>query len=180
MVTGELVKLLIALAFLSVVSCAQKPAETPQKLVRQKLERTPSLLLVPTGESAAIIDTDMFDAQKYVEQTEGDSASEKTKRSSHELALTQDFFKGFNAMKDCDGILLVSRNGDEQPQFNLQVMVDSHDTPGHNPVWVWILGDAKSKFIIKGEEDSSALTAENVCLAVWKTAEGAQLRASQP
>lgn len=151
-----------------------------QKLVRQKLERTPSLQIVQTADSTAIIDTDMFDAQKYVEQTGEDSSNEKAKRGSHEIALTQDFFKGFNATEDCDGILLVSRNGDEKPEFNLQVMVDSHDTPGQTPVWIWILGDAQRKFITKGEEDSSGLTARSVCLAIWKTAEQAQLRASQP
>src|SRR5215469_10138713 len=173
-------RLLIALGLLTLASCAQNSAEAPQKLVRQKLERTPSLQLVQTADSAAIIDTDMFDAQKYVEQTGEDSSNEKAKRSSHELALTQDFFKGVSAAEDCDGILLVSKNGDEKPQYNLQIMVDSHDTPAQKPVWIWILGDAQSKFITKGEEDSSALTAKNVCLAVWKTAEEAQLRASQP
>lgn len=173
-------RLLIALAFLTLVSCAQKSAETPQKLAFEKLDRTPSLQLVQTADSTAIIDTDMFDAQKYVEQTGGDSSNEKTRRSSHEVALTQDFFKGFNSTGDCDGILLVSKTGDEKPQFNLQVMVDSHDTPGQKPVWIWILDDAKSKFISKGEEDSSALTAKNVCRAVWKAAEEEQLRASEP
>ena len=173
-------KLLVALAFLTVVSCAQKAIETPQKRVRQKLERTPSLRLVQTADSTAIIDTDMFDAQKYVEQTGGDSSNEKTKRSSHEVALTQGFFEGFNATKDCDGILLVSKHGDQEPQFKLQVMVDSHDTPGQKPVWLWILNDAENKFITKGEEDSSALAATNVCVAIWKAAEKAQLRSSQP
>jgi len=173
-------RLLIAFALLTLATCAQNPAEAPQKLVRQKLERTPSLQLVKTADSTAIIDTDMFDAEKYVEQTGGDSSNEKTKRSSHEVALTKDFLAGFNATKDCDGIVLVSKNGDEKPQFKLQVMVDSHDTPAQKPVWIWILNDAQSKFITKGEEDSSALTAKNICLAVWKAAEEAQLRASQP
>lgn len=173
-------KLLIGLVFLSFVSCTQEPVDTPQKLVRQKLERTPGLQLVQTADSTAIIDTDMFDAQKYVEQTGEDSSNEKVKRGTHEAALTQDFFKGFNATEDCDGILLVSRNGDERPQFNLQVLVDSHDTAGQKPVWVWILNDANGKFITKDEEGSSTLTAKNVCLAVWKAADKAQLRASQP
>lgn len=179
-VCSELMRLLIAVTLLTVTSCAQKPAEAPQKLISQRLTQTPSLQLIQTADSAAIIDTDMFDAQKYVEQAGGGSVNEKTKRSSHEVTLTQEFFKGFDATTDCDGILLVSRNGDEEPQFNLQVMVDSHDTPGQKPVWLWILSGARREFITKGEEDSSALTARNVCLSVWKAAEREQLRASQP
>jgi len=164
-------KLLIAILLWTLIACAQK---TDTAL--PKLKRSPSLVVAPVQNSTAVIDTDMFDAQKYVEQTGGDSSGEKTKRTSHEAALTRELMAGFNQAKECDGIVF-SGKGENKPGFRVQVMVDSHDTPGQKPVWVWILGDAaRNKFISKGEEDSNSIAATNICLAVWKAAADAEVK----
>jgi len=161
-------KLSIMISFLALVACAQKPAANQPAIDQQKLRQTPSVALAQTGGSPVVVDTDMFDAQKYIEQVDGDSSSAKVKRASHENLLTREFFSGFNGDKDCDGIIIKGK-GDQQPQFNLQLIVDSHDTPGQKPVWVWILSDAdKNRFIVKGEEDSGALAAKSICLAIRK------------
>ena len=153
---------------LAMVACAQKSAANQQGATPQRPTQAPSVAIVQTGGSPVVVDTDMFDAQKYVEQTGADASSEKTKRAAHEEALTREFFAGFNDAKDCDGIIIKGK-GDQQPQFNLQLIVDSHDTPGQKPVWIWILSNAaKNKFIVKGEEDSGALAAKSICLAIRK------------
>lgn len=161
-------KLFITVVLLAVVACAQKPAANQQAAGQQKPKQTPSLAIAQTGDSPVVVDTDMFDAQKYVEESGSDASSAKTKRASHEEALTREFFAGFNGAKDCDGIIIKGK-GDQQPQFNLQLLVDSHDTAGQKPVWIWILSNAPTnKFIVKGEEDSGALAAKSICLAIKK------------
>lgn len=160
-------KLFITVVLLALVAWGQKSPANQQGATPQRPTQAPSVALVQTGGSP-VVDTDMFDAQKYVEQTGADASSEKTKRASHEETLTREFFAGFNDTKDCDGII-VKGKGDQQPQFNLQLIVDSHDTPGQKPVWIWILSNAPgNKFIVKGEEDSGALAAKNICLAIRK------------
>lgn len=173
-------RILIALMFVTIVSCAQKPSETPQKVAGQKLARAPSVGLLETADVSGVVDTDLFDLQKYVEQTGGDSSREKDKRASHEAALTRDLFAGFNAAKDCDSIIFQGK-GDQKPQFSLQVMVDTHDTPGQKPVWVWVLHQtAPDKILDQGEEPSDTSAAAHICLAVSKAAQEAQLKASRP
>lgn len=163
-------RLLIALMLVTVVSCAQKPSETPQKVAGKKLARTPSVGLLETAGISGVVDTDLYDQQKYIEQTGGDSSGTKTKRASHEEALTRDLFNGFSASKDCDGIIFEGK-GDQKPQFTLQVMVDTHDTPGQKTTWVWVLHQAApDKILDEGEEDSGALAAKDICLATAKLA----------
>lgn len=160
-------KLFITVVLLAMVACAQKPAPSQQGATSQRPTQAPSVALVQTGGSP-VVDTDMFDAQKYVEQIGADASSEKNKRAAHEETLTREFFAGFNDTKDCDGII-VKGKGDQQPQFNIQLLVDSHDTAGQKPVWIWILSNAPTnKFIVKGEEDSGALAAKSICLAIRK------------
>jgi hypothetical protein len=159
-------RVFITTLFFVVVALAQKPNATPQK---QK--GAPRLAFVETANAAEVIDTDLFDAQKYVEESGSDSSAAKAKRAAHEADLTRDFMNSFNQTKECDGIVLMGK-GDNKPDYSLQVIVDSHDTPGQKPVWIWILGEgAKNKFIAKGDEDTSALAAKGLCLAVWKAAD---------
>lgn len=172
-------RLLLTLMFVTIIFCGQKPPETPQKVVAPKLARAPSVGLLETTGVSGLVDTDLYDAQKYVEQSGGDSSSEKDKRAAHEAALAHELFAGFNAAKDCDGIIFQGK-GDQKPQFSLQVMVDTHDTPGQKPVWVWVLHQAApDKIMGQGDEDSSALAAKDICLSVWKAAENAAVKTSQ-
>lgn len=173
-------RLLLTLMFVTIIFCGEKPPETPQKFVAPKLARAPSVGLLETPGVSGVVDTDLYDAQKYVEQSGADSSSEKDKRATHEVALAHELFAGFNAAKGCDGIIFQGK-GDQKPQFSLQVMVDTHDTPGQKPVWVWVLHQTAPDTILgQGDEDSSALAAKDICLAVWKAAQEAQLKASRP
>ena len=116
------------------------------------------------------MDTDMFDQQKYVEASESDTSTMKARRASHEAALTREFMGGFNQAKECDGIVFLG-HGDQEPDFALQIMVDSHDTPGQRPVWVSVLRDmSKDNLMSLGDEDSAKQAARSICLAVWKVA----------
>lgn len=169
-------KLSITVLFLVLMACAEKPTATPPKL-----KRAPSLALVQTSGVEGVVDTDQFDALKYVEGSgsNSDISAAKAKRDSHDDDLTHQFFGGFNATRECDGIIFKGK-GDQQPDFTLQVMVDSHDTPGQKPVWIWILSDGSSKkFLAKGEEDTGALAAKSVCQATVRAAQDAELKASQ-
>lgn len=149
-----------------------------QDTVQPKLKRAPSLSFTQTQGTVAVVDTDMYDAQKYIEESSSDSSSAKARREAHEASLTRDFFAGFNDAKECDRIIFKGQ-GDQKPEYTLQIMIDSHDTPGQKPVWTWILADSHNKFITKGEEDSGALAAKSVCLAVWKAAGDAELKAAR-
>ena len=123
-----------------------------------------------TKTATPIIDTDMFDLQKYIEESGGNSSSVKSKRDSHEAGLTREFMDGFNQAKECDGIILMG-SGDQKPDFSLQVLVDSHDTAGQHPVWVWILRDVgKDKLMPVGSEDSAKDAAKGICQAVQQQA----------
>jgi len=116
------------------------------------------------------MDTDVFDEQKYLEEAGSDSSSAKAKRVDHEAALTREFMDGFNQTKECDGIVLLSK-GDNKPDFALQIIVDSHDTPGQKPVWNWILRDVHhDRLLPVGNEDSGKQAARGICLAVLKAA----------
>ena len=91
-----------------------------------------------------IVDTDLFDEQKYIEESGSDSSATKAKRIAHEAELTREFMDGFNAAPECDGVVFLG-DGDNKPDFGLRIIVDSHDTPGQKPIWNWILRDvAKS------------------------------------
>lgn len=172
--------LLIALMFVTIIFCGQKPPETPQKVAGLKLARTPSVGLLETAGVSGVVDTDLYDQQKYIEQSDGNTSDTKAKRAAHEAALAHELFAGFNAAKDCDGIIFQGE-GDQKPQFSLQIMVDTHDTPGQKPVWVWVLHQtAPDKIIGHGDKDSSTLAAKDICLAVSKAAQEAQLKASRP
>lgn len=174
-------RILIALALLAVISCAQKPAQTPQtpqKAARQKLGPAPSVGFSEVSNASGLVDTDLFDEQKYLEQAGGDSSTVKGKRENHEKALTREFFQAFNQEKECDGIVFFGK-GDQKPQFTLQIMVDTHDTPGVKTEWVWVLSTtATNKYIGKAEEDTGAQAAKNICLAVSKAADATQLTAA--
>jgi hypothetical protein len=156
------------IVFVSMIALAQKPPAA-----QPKAGPAPSIGFSQTGTTPGLVDTDLFDEQKYIEQTRSDSSSVKEKRASHEASLSREFFNAFGQVKECDGIVFVAKNGDEKPEFTLQIMVDTHDTPGQKPEWVWVLStSAKGKFVAKAEEDTSTETAKNICLAVVK-AEGA-------
>lgn len=172
-------RILLVLALLSVVSCAQKPAQTPQKAARQKLGPAPSVGFSQTSNASGLVDTDLFDHQKYIEQTGGDSSAIRADRASHETALSSQFFDAFNHDEACDGIVFMGP-GDQKPQFTLQIMVDTHDTPGQKPAWVWVLTTtATNAYIAEAEEDTGATAAKSICLAVVKAAGGAEAKTAQ-
>jgi hypothetical protein len=174
-------RLLIALTLLTVVSCAQKPSPTPtpQPAARQKLGPAPSIGFSQTSNASGLVDTDLFDHQKYVEQTGGDSSAVKKDREAHETALRAQFFDAFNHEEACDGIIFKGA-GDQKPQFTLQIMVDTHDTPGQKPAWVWVLNTtATNAYLAEAEEDTSATAAKDICLAVVKAAGPAEAKTAQ-
>ena len=156
--------------FLSLLVAAQTPGTSA------KPRRTPTINFTPNEDSHAVVDTDMFDQQKYVEQSGQDSSSVKSKRASHETALTREFMEGFNQAKECDRIIFQGK-GDQLPEFTVQVMVDTHDTPNQKPVWVWILRQAApEKIVAQGESDSGGQAAGAICSAVSRTALSASVR----
>ena len=79
-----------------------------------------------------------------------------------------EFMDGFNQEKECDGIILMGK-GDNEPDFDLQVMIDSHDTPGQKTVWNWVLKDVhKNRVLPVGfNVDSGKNAAKGICQAVW-------------
>jgi hypothetical protein len=128
--------------------------------------RAPRLGFIRTPGVTPIIDTDVFDEQKYVEESGSDSSGVKSKRAAHEAALTRELMDGFNQARECDGVVLLG-NGDQEPDFVLQVMVDSHDTPKQKPVWVWVLRDiGKNRLMPAKDEDSGLQAARSICMAV--------------
>ena len=151
----------IAILFLAVLGLAQTSAKPkPSK-------PAPRLAFVQTKDAPALVDTDLYDEQQYVEQTGSDSASIKAKRAEHETTLMREFLGGFNQAKECDGIVMPG-GGDQKPDFGLNIMVDSHDLQGHKPVWVWILRENRDDMILPtGNDDSGREAATSICRAVW-------------
>lgn len=132
----------------------------------------PRLAFVNTQTALAFVDTDMFDQQKYVEEVGGDSESIRTKRASHEAELMKEFMDGFNQSKECDGIILMGE-GDQKPDFALQIIIDSHDTPKQKTVWNWVVRDmANDRVLPVGFNIASGKDAAiGICQAVWKEAD---------
>ena len=131
-------------------------------------KRAPRLGFVQAKDVTPIVDTDVFDEAKYVEESGSDSSAAKAKRAAHEATLTREFMDGFNQARECDGVIFMGK-GDQKPDFELQIMVDSHDTPGQKPVWAWVLRDLRSnKLMPVGNDDSGQQAAKNICLAVQK------------
>jgi hypothetical protein len=171
----------MAITLLTIVSCAQKPSPTPPtpQKARAKLGPAPTVGFSQTSNASGLVDTDLFDHQKYIEQTGGDSSAVKKDRESHETALRAQFFDAFNRDEACDGIVFMGP-GDQKPDFTLQIMVDTHDTPGQKPAWVWVLNKtATNAYLAESEEDTSAQAAKKICLAVAKAAGGAEAKAAQ-
>jgi len=156
-------KLTISVLLLAALAGAQLTGK-PQ--TRDK--RAPRLGFVRTVDSVPIIDTDLFDQQKYVEASQSDRTIVEARRASHEAVLTREFMDGFNQTRECDGIVLMGK-GDQEPDFVLQIIVDSHDTPGQRPVWVSVLRDVgKDKLMSLGDEDSGQQAARSICQTVRK------------
>jgi len=149
----------LVLAALALLQSAGQP---------QPGKRAPRLGFVQAKDVSPIIDTDVFDEAKYVEESGSDSSAVKAKRTAHEAALNHEFMDGFNQARECDRVIFMGK-GDQKPDFELQIMVDSHDTPGQKPVWEWVLRDLRSnKLMPVGNDDSGQQAAKNICLAVQK------------
>lgn len=119
-------------------------------------------------DATPIMDTDVFDEAKYVEQVGADTTSVNAKRAAHEATLTREFMDGFNDSKECDNVILNGK-GDNKPDFALQIIVDSHDTPNQKPVWHYILRDLHSnKLLPVGNDDTGKQAARSICTAVLK------------
>lgn len=152
----------IAIFFLVTLVLGHAPAG-PQPATK----RAPRLAFAKTKDATPIMDTDLFDEQKYIEEGGSDSSAVKGKRATHEAALTREFMDGFKEAKECNGIVLLG-HGDNKPDFVLQIMVDSHDTPGQKPVWVSVLREVRTdKLISEGNDDSGKQAASHICQAVW-------------
>ena len=146
--------------------------DKPQAAPTPKPKRAPLLAFEDNKSTTPIVDTDVFDEAKYIEEAGSDSSAAKAKRKEHETALTREFMDGFNQAKECDGIVLQGE-GDNKPDYSLQIIVDSHDTPGQKPVWNWILRDVRqNKLLPVGSEDSGKQAAKSICETVWKQAKG--------
>ena len=158
-------KHILAILFLATLAPGQAPAK-PQPATQD----APRLGFAKTKDSTPIVDTDVFDEQKYVEGVGANSSAVKAKRAAHEAALTRDFKDGFHDAKECDRIVLLG-HGDNKPDFILQIMVDSHDTPGQKPVWTWVLREVRTnKLMPVGNDDSGKQAASHICQAVWNAA----------
>lgn len=133
-------------------------------------KRSPKLGFVHAKDVTPIVDTDIYDEAKYLEESGSDSSAAKAKRATHEAALTHEFMNGFNRAKECDRIILMGK-GDQKPDFELQIIVDSHDTPGQKPVWNWVLRDLRTNQLMPvGNDDSGQQAAGDICRAVLKAA----------
>jgi len=156
-------KTLSALLFVAVLALAQAPGKADQKE-----KKSPRLGFTEANGAVAFVDTDIFDQEKYTEAADGDTAALKAKRAAHEEALMREFMDGFNQTKECDGIILMGK-GDNEPDFGLQVMIDSHDTPGQKTVWNWVLKDMhKNRVLPVGFNLASGKdAAQGICHSVW-------------
>ena len=156
---------IIPIFLLAVLAVAQLPGK-PQP----QPKRAPILGFEENKNATPIMDTDIFDEQKYLEESGADSSSAKTKRAAHETLLTREFMDAFNQEKSCDGVTLQGK-GENKPDFALQIMVDSHDTAGQKPVWVWVLRDVRNnKLLPVGNDDSGKQAARSICQTVRKLA----------
>ncbi|HEY6249947.1 MAG TPA: hypothetical protein VI685_08295 [Candidatus Angelobacter sp.] len=153
----------LAILFLTLLSLAQAPDAQKGKHPRLGFRQSKG--------ATEFVDTDVFDEQKYVEETGADSTSIKAKRAAHEAILMREFMDGFNQAKECDGIVMLGA-GDNKPDFELQVIIDSHDTPGQKTVWNWVLRDmSRNQILPVGNVDSGKEAAKGICTAVWKNTE---------
>ena len=158
---SDAVKSIPAIFFLACLAVGQLPAK-PQTAT----QRAPRLGFAAKEDSTPIMDTDMFDEQKYIEEAGSDSSAVKAKRAAHEAALTREFMNGFRDAKECGRIVFLG-HGDNKPDFALQIMVDSHDTPGQKPVWTWVLRDVqRDKLMPVGNDDSGTQAAIHICIAM--------------
>jgi hypothetical protein len=158
-------KLIIAILFLAGLGFIQLSGKSqPQKgHLRLGFEQA--------KDTPPIVDTDLFDEQKYIEEGGSDSSAAKAKRETHEAALTREFMDGFNSAQECDGVVFLGA-GDNKPDFGLRIIVDSHDTLHQKPVWNWILRDVHTdKLMPVGFADSGKDAAKNICLALRKQSE---------
>jgi hypothetical protein len=152
--------LILLLAVLSVTQLPGKP--------QPRAKRAPILAFAKDASATPIMDTDVFDEAKYLEESGADSATAKAKRAKHEAVLTREFMNAFNQDKGCDRIVLQAE-GENKPDFALQIMVDSHDTPGQKPVWMWVLRDVgKDKLLPTGSDDTSRQAVHDICRTVQK------------
>lgn len=158
-------KSIIAIFLLTSLFFGQTPAKKEQEQPRSKT--SPRLAFVDTTDTPGLVDTDQFDAQKYMEGVGSDSSSVKATRAAHETELTREFVDGFNSAKECDHIVFMGA-GDNKPDFALQIMVDSHDTPKQKPVWNWVMRDIHTgKLMPVGIDENGKTAAADVCRAVW-------------
>jgi hypothetical protein len=167
-------KLFLGMLFLAVLAFGQAPGKPQQ----QAKKGAPRLGFLETKDNPPLVDTDLFDEQKYIETVGTDTTSVKSKRAAHETALMHEFMEGFSQAKDCDGIVMMSP-GDQKPDFGLQIMVDSHDLQGQKPVWVWVLREVRQdKIMPVGNDDSGKQAAAAVCRAVWNVVDPGHLKKS--
>lgn len=164
-------KSIIAVFLLATLLFGQAPAKK-----QPVSNRAPRLGFVETKDAPGLVDTDQFDMQKYVEEGGSDSSTVKATRAAHESALTREFMDGFQNAKECDGIVLMGA-GDNKPDFALQIMVDSHDTPNQKPVWNWVMRDVHTgKLMPVGIDDTGKQAAADVCRAVWNATDPDRLK----
>lgn len=156
----------LSVLLISVLVLAQGPGARAQN------GKHPRVGFTDIKGAAPFVDTDVFDEQKYIEGIGGDTTTVKAKRASHEAALMREFMDGFNQTKECDGIVMMGM-GDNEPDFALEIMIDSHDTPGQKAVWNWVLRDVnKNRVLPAGLYDDSAKdAAKDICAAVWKNSQ---------
>jgi hypothetical protein len=165
------VKPIIAILFFAILVSCHVPAR-PKPVA----DSAPRIGFADTKDATAIVDTDLFDEQKYVEEAGGDSTAVKAKRAAHEAALMREFMNGFSAVKECDRIVIMGA-GDQKPDFSLRLMVDSHDLQDQKPVWVWMLREVRTdKLFHAANEDSGKQAAADVCRAVWNVVDPEQLK----
>ncbi len=158
-------KTAIAILLLASLAFGQLPAK-PQSATKSALR----LGFAKSKDATGLIDTDVLDEQKYIEEAGGDGSAVRARRAAHEALLMREFMAGFNEAKECDKVVLLG-DGDNQPDFALNIMVDSHDTPGQKPVWAWVLRNVHTdKLMPVGNDDSAKLAAKHICTAVANAA----------
>ena len=161
---------IIAFIFVA-LAMAQGPVKAPAKD-----KHAPIVGFAQTKDSTPIMDTDVFDEAKYLEGVGSDTSTVNAKRAAHEAVLTREFMDGFNDSKECDGVILNGK-GDNKPDFELQIIVDSHDTPKQKAVWHYILRDLHNNTLLPvGNDDTGKQAAQGVCVAVWKNTDPDHLK----
>ena len=102
--------LVLFFAVLAIPQFPDKPQAPP------KPKRAPILGFTESKDSTPIMDTDVFDEAKYLEESGADTSSAKAKRAAHEAVLTREFMDGFNQSKERVIVLrrryLVPKRGD--------------------------------------------------------------------